>query len=153
MWVALRVPGLDLTLPATLAGEPLLTLGLHTEGPHSSPEALQTPPTPPPPPSVRQASPSGISPKRLLPLGPPWVGSPCPCCALASTQTGSHDIIPCLTTRCSPLHALTPWSPSSVQFSRSVVSDSLRPHESQHARPPCPSPTPGVHPDSRPSSR
>ena len=34
---------------------------------------------------------------------------------------------------------------SSVQFSRSVVSDSLRPHESQHARPPCPSPTPGVH--------
>ena len=42
---------------------------------------------------------------------------------------------------------------SSVQFSRSVVSDSLRPHESQHARPPCPSPTPGVHPDSRPSSQ
>ena len=38
----------------------------------------------------------------------------------------------------------------SVQFSRSVVSDSLRPHESQHARPPCPSPTPGVHSDSRP---
>ena len=34
---------------------------------------------------------------------------------------------------------------SSVQFSRSVISDSLRPHESQHARPPCPSPTPGVH--------
>ena len=34
---------------------------------------------------------------------------------------------------------------SSVQFSPSVVSDSLRPHESQHARPPCPSPTPGVH--------
>ena len=34
---------------------------------------------------------------------------------------------------------------SSVQFSRSVVSDSLRPHEWQHARPPCPSPTPGVH--------
>ena len=39
---------------------------------------------------------------------------------------------------------------SSVQFSRSVVSDSLRPHESQHARLPCPSPTPGVHSDSRP---
>ena len=37
---------------------------------------------------------------------------------------------------------------SSVQFSRSVVSDFLRPHESQHARPPCPSPTPGVHSDS-----
>ena len=41
----------------------------------------------------------------------------------------------------------------SVQFSRSVVSDSLRPHESQHARPSCPSPTPGVHPDSHPSSQ
>ena len=41
----------------------------------------------------------------------------------------------------------------SVQFSHSVVSDSLRHHESQHARPPCPSPTPGVHPDSRPSSQ
>ena len=41
----------------------------------------------------------------------------------------------------------------SVQFSPSVMSDSLRPHESQHARPPCPSPTPGVHWDSRPSSQ
>ena len=37
---------------------------------------------------------------------------------------------------------------SSVQFSRSVVSHTLRPHESQHARPPCPSPTLGVHSDS-----
>ena len=43
---------------------------------------------------------------------------------------------------------------SSVQFSRSVVSDSLRlPWGLQHARPPCPSPTPGVHSDSHPSSR
>ena len=42
---------------------------------------------------------------------------------------------------------------SSVQFSRSVMSDSLRPHELQHARPPCPSPTPGVHSDSCPSSQ
>ena len=42
---------------------------------------------------------------------------------------------------------------SSVQFSRSVVSNSLRPHELKHARPPCPSPTPGVHSDSRPSSQ
>jgi len=41
----------------------------------------------------------------------------------------------------------------SDQISRSVVSDSLRPHESKHARPPCPSPTPGVHSDSRPSSQ
>ena len=39
----------------------------------------------------------------------------------------------------------------SVQFSRSVTSDPSQPHESQHARPPCPSPTPGVH--SCPSSR
>ena len=41
----------------------------------------------------------------------------------------------------------------SVQFSRSVASDSLRPHELQHARPPCPSPTPRVHSDSCASSR
>ena len=41
----------------------------------------------------------------------------------------------------------------SDQISRSVVSDSLQPHESQHARPPCPTPTPGVHSDSRPSSQ
>ena len=41
----------------------------------------------------------------------------------------------------------------SDQISRSVVSDSLRPHESQHARLPCPSPTSGVHSDSRPSSQ
>ena len=41
---------------------------------------------------------------------------------------------------------------SSVQFSRSVMSNSLWSHESQHARPPCPSPSPGVHSDSRPSS-
>ena len=42
---------------------------------------------------------------------------------------------------------------SSVQFSRSVTSDSLPPHESQHTRPPCPSPTPGVYANSCPSSR
>ena len=39
-----------------------------------------------------------------------------------------------------------------IQFSRSVVSDSLRPHEPQHARPPCPTPTPGVYPKSCPLS-
>ena len=42
---------------------------------------------------------------------------------------------------------------SSVQFSRSVMSDSLQPHELQHARRPCPSPLPGVHSNSGPSSR
>ena len=41
----------------------------------------------------------------------------------------------------------------SVQFSRSVVSDSLQPHELQHTRPPCPSPIPGVNSNSHPSSR
>ena len=50
---------------------------------------------------------------------------------------------------CVPLpvpHSLDYCQFSSVQSSRSVVSISLRPHEPQHARPPCPSPTPGVHP-------
>ena len=42
---------------------------------------------------------------------------------------------------------------SSIQFSHSLVSDSSRPHESQHARPPCPSPTPTVRPDPCPSSQ
>ena len=50
----------------------------------------------------------------------------------------------------------SPWickelDTSSVLFSRSVVSNSMRPYDSQHARPPCPSPTPRVHSDSRPS--
>ena len=44
-------------------------------------------------------------------------------------------------------------SVQSVQFSCSVVSNSLQPHEPQHARPPCPSPTPGVHSNSRPSNQ
>ena len=43
-------------------------------------------------------------------------------------------------------------APLSAQFSRSGVSGSLRPHEPQHSRPPCPSPPPGVHPNSRPPS-
>ena len=44
-------------------------------------------------------------------------------------------------------------SPVDQIRSVAVMSDSLRPHESQHARPPCPSPTPAVHSDSRPSSQ
>ena len=48
------------------------------------------------------------------------------------------------------LEMTVPWS---VQFSRSVVSDSLWPHESQHARPPCPSQTPGVYSNTRPLSQ
>ena len=42
---------------------------------------------------------------------------------------------------------------NSVHFSRSVMSDSLRPHELQHTSPPCPSPTPRIHPNPCPSSR
>ena len=45
------------------------------------------------------------------------------------------------------------WEFSSVQFSHSVVSDSLRPHEPQHARPPCPSPTPRIYSNSCPLSQ
>ena len=54
----------------------------------------------------------------------------------------------CFCTLFSSIHLL-----SSVQFSCLVVSDSLRPHEEQHCRPPSPSPTPGIHPNPRPSSR
>ena len=50
-------------------------------------------------------------------------------------------------------HMLYQLSHSSVQFSHSATSYSLRPHEPQHARPPCPSPTPGVHPNPCPSSQ
>ena len=53
-----------------------------------------------------------------------------------------------------PAQCLLHISSQSVsQFSRSFVSDSLRPHKSKHARPPCPSPTPGIHSDSCPSSQ
>ena len=48
---------------------------------------------------------------------------------------------------------ITLYQFSSVQFSHSVMSNSLRPHEPQHARPPCPSPTPGVHPNPCPLCR
>ena len=51
------------------------------------------------------------------------------------------------------LKIMASGSVSSVQFSRSVVSNSLQSHESQHTRPPCPSPTPRVHPNPCPSSR
>ena len=52
-----------------------------------------------------------------------------------------------------PQFESTNYDFASVWFSHSVVSNSLRPHESQHARPPCPSPTPRVHSNSCPSSR
>ena len=51
------------------------------------------------------------------------------------------------------MHDIPEICNGSFQFSRSVVSDPLLPHESQHARPPCPSQTPGVHSDSGPWSQ
>ena len=60
------------------------------------------------------------------------------------------------------VHFISPWHNwsinsgrrfSSVQFSNSVMSDSLRPHRLQYAKPPCPSPTPGVYSNSSPLSR
>ena len=60
------------------------------------------------------------------------------------------NITPCKTI--SFLFNAQQYTISSVQFNRSIVSDSLRPYESQHARPPCPSPTPGVHPNPCPWS-
>ena len=50
------------------------------------------------------------------------------------------------------LHTLISLQSVQFKFSLSVVSDSLRPHESQHTRPLCPSPAPGVHSNSRPSN-
>ena len=57
------------------------------------------------------------------------------------------------TKECSNYHTTALISVQSVQFSCKVVSGSLWPHESQHARPPCPSPSPGVHSNSCPSSQ
>ena len=62
-------------------------------------------------------------------------------------RSGHNDILTTL------MEYLRTFANSFYQFSHSVVSDSLWPHESQHARPPCPSPTPGVHSDSHPSSQ
>ena len=58
---------------------------------------------------------------------------------------------PCTFSTCTELQKSSQFS--SVQFSHSVVSDSLRPHEPQRARPPCPSQTPGVYSNTCPSSR
>ena len=68
------------------------------------------------------------------------------------------DLQCCVSFRCTqPLFfshfATDRWSFGSVQFSRSVVSYFLWPHEPQQARPPCPSPTPGVHPNPCPLSQ
>ena len=61
----------------------------------------------------------------------------------------NQSVVPCpVLNLCHCIHFLI-----SIQFSCSVVYNSLRPHDLQHARPPCPSPTPGAHSDSRPSSQ
>ena len=75
-----------------------------------------------------------------------------PISSLPSSQC-DHSKIQSDPFRSSLPYGKVPSSFISVQFSHSVMSDSLRPHELQHARPPCPSPTPGVHSDSRPSSQ
>ena len=74
-------------------------------------------------------------------------------CESEATSKGSSDILKDETvlTRQRSKRRVSQFN--AVQFSRSVMSDSLRPHESQHTRPACPSPTPGVHSDSRPSSQ
>ena len=68
--------------------------------------------------------------------------------SVALSQLVPPSLFPDMSQVCSPhlcLYSCPTNRFSSVQFSRSVVSDSFRPHESQHARPPCSSPTPGVH--------
>ena len=71
-----------------------------------------------------------------------------------SFQTRDQTCAPC-SGRWIPIHCATREVPQfgSIEFSCSVVDNSLQPHESQHARPPCPSPTPGVYSNSCPSSR
>ena len=75
-------------------------------------------------------------------------------------EMATHSSIPGKSHGQRSLAGYSPWGKksqiqlsNSVQFSCSVMSNSLRPHEPQHARPPCPSPTPGVYPNSCPSSR
>ena len=91
-----------------------------------------------------------------LPRQEYWSGLPCsPPGDLPDTGIEPTSLMsPALTG--SFFTSIPPWETkgtiSSVQFSRSVVSYSLQPHELQHTRPPCPSPTPGVHPNSCPLS-
>ena len=73
------------------------------------------------------------------------------CLIIAFIQITQPQFLQCLLQAkcCTRLSGWSDEWDSSVQFSRSVVSNSLRPHDSQHAKPPCPSPTPGVQSDSR----
>ena len=87
-----------------------------------------------------------------------WSGLPCP----SLGDLPDSGVEPVLLTSLhwqvdssplAPAGKLRIYVSSSVQFSRSVVSDALQPHEPQHTRPLCPPPTPGVHPNPCPLSR
>ena len=83
----------------------------------------------------------------LLCPGPVWDGST----RISHCKQAMESSLFQSTYLCSP--PIPTFIFSSVQFSRSIVSNSLRPHELQHARPPCPSPTPKVHPNPCPLSQ
>ena len=76
-------------------------------------------------------------------------GTRCHLLSQTMKREGNRGTLPASCLHC----PLLPDPISSVQFSCSVVSESLQPHEPQHTRPPCPSLTPGVYPNSCPSSR
>ena len=86
-----------------------------------------------------------------------WASCHVPCAGFSSHQLPPCELSPSWASAvlglCLTGAGLRLFQFSSVQFSRSVVSHSSRPHELHHARPPCPSPTPGVHSDSCPSSQ
>ena len=97
-----------------------------------------------------------IVPARLLcPLDSPGKNTRVGCHALLQgifpTQESNHGLLHCR--RILQQLSYQGLKHFTLLFSGSVVSDSLRHHESQHARPPCPSSTPGVHPNSCLSSR
>ena len=101
----------------------------------------------------RTEEPGGPQSRGSKRIGHNWVTNTSKTFECSSILNGSFKK---LLGQCKCNYGFGPWilhQYQSVQFSRSVLSDSLRPHESQHARPPCPSPTPGVHSNSCPSSR
>ena len=74
-----------------------------------------------------------------------WVPNAKPICHKTESHSSASSWI--------PMASFLPYWFSSIQFSHSVVSNSLQPHEPQHAKPPCPSPTPGVYPNPCPLSQ
>ena len=105
--------------------------------------------------SVQFSSVSQLCPTLCDPVNHSTPGLPVHHQLPESTQTHVHWVIDTIQSSHSILKT-APWVSVqfiSVQFSPSVMSDSFWPHESQHIRPPCPSPTPGVHSNSHSSSR